>query len=370
MGRSSIGRTSAARGHRAGGGGLAARQRRARRGAAGEPPLAAVPWSRPARASRRRRASPTSGRPPATSCGRPPIPGRGHSSPVVWGDRIFLTTAIEGEVVPGAKGVDAHHRRPGVPSIPQGVGDDRRQTFKVLALDARDGRVALGEAPPTRACPTTRATRRAASRRRRRSPTASWSVTYFGSEGLLFAYDMDGQPEVEGGPGRDRDRGRRASARRPSSTRTCSSCSATRTTATSRSSPPSTSAPASEVWRVAAQGAGELGDADARARRRARRAGHQRDGVDHRVRAGHGRGAVAGEGPGEQRRALAGGRRATWWSLSAGYPTKLAMAIRAGGSGDVTGTPRVLWKYTRARRTCRRRSPTTATCTSSPTRAS
>ena len=34
-----------------------------------------------------------------------PIPGRGHSSPVVWGDRIFLTTAIEGEVVPGAKGV-------------------------------------------------------------------------------------------------------------------------------------------------------------------------------------------------------------------------------------------------------------------------
>src|SRR5688572_27494041 len=23
-----------------------------------------------------------------------PIPGRGHSSPVIWGDRIFLTTAI------------------------------------------------------------------------------------------------------------------------------------------------------------------------------------------------------------------------------------------------------------------------------------
>ena len=24
-----------------------------------------------------------------------PIPGKGHSSPIVWGDRIFLTTAIE-----------------------------------------------------------------------------------------------------------------------------------------------------------------------------------------------------------------------------------------------------------------------------------
>jgi hypothetical protein len=33
------------------------------------------------------------------------IPGRGHSSPVVWGDRIFLTTAVEGDVVPGAQPV-------------------------------------------------------------------------------------------------------------------------------------------------------------------------------------------------------------------------------------------------------------------------
>ena len=31
--------------------------------------------------------------------------------------------------------------------------------------------------------------------------------------------------------------------------------------------------------------------------------------------------------------------------LSAGYPAKLAMAIRAGGRGDVTGTSRILWKY-------------------------
>src|SRR6476646_9308122 len=26
-----------------------------------------------------------------------PIPGKGHSSPIIWGDRIFLTTAIEQE---------------------------------------------------------------------------------------------------------------------------------------------------------------------------------------------------------------------------------------------------------------------------------
>src|SRR5262245_55747313 len=39
------------------------------------------------------------------------LPGRGHSSPIVWNDRIFLTTSIEGEVVPGAKAV--HHVRKG-----------------------------------------------------------------------------------------------------------------------------------------------------------------------------------------------------------------------------------------------------------------
>src|SRR5208282_1932717 len=30
-----------------------------------------------------------------------PLEGRGHSSPVVWGDRIFLTTDIQGEAVTG-----------------------------------------------------------------------------------------------------------------------------------------------------------------------------------------------------------------------------------------------------------------------------
>src|SRR5688572_21022923 len=32
---------------------------------------------------------------------RTPIPGRGHSSPIVWNGRIFLTTSIEGDIVPG-----------------------------------------------------------------------------------------------------------------------------------------------------------------------------------------------------------------------------------------------------------------------------
>ena len=31
--------------------------------------------------------------------------------------------------------------------------------------------------------------------------------------------------------------------------------------------------------------------------------------------------------------------------LSAGYPAKIAMAIKPGGSGDVSGSPQILWTY-------------------------
>ena len=35
-----------------------------------------------------------------------PIPGRGHSQPIVWGRHVFLTTETEGPVVAGAKPVE------------------------------------------------------------------------------------------------------------------------------------------------------------------------------------------------------------------------------------------------------------------------
>ena len=69
-----------------------------------------------------------------------PIPGLGHSCPVVWGDRVFLTTAVEGDVVPGAKAVP--HTIDNTPFVhPDAVGADRRQTLKVVALDADSGRL-------------------------------------------------------------------------------------------------------------------------------------------------------------------------------------------------------------------------------------
>jgi outer membrane protein assembly factor BamB len=71
------------------------------------------------------------------------IPGRGHSSPVVAANRVFLTTSIRGEHVPGRKapvhlGFDL---KPGYVH-PDSVDVDYRYTLKVMAIDARTGAVA------------------------------------------------------------------------------------------------------------------------------------------------------------------------------------------------------------------------------------
>jgi len=122
-----------------------------------------------------------------------PIPGRGHSSPVVWGDRVFLTTAIEGEVVPGREKKPEHDLGGEVFIHPDMVSHDRRQTMKVFALDAGSGAV-LWE--------RTAYDGPVADGRHRKSSFASATpvtdgeivVANFGTEGL-YAYGLDGELE-------------------------------------------------------------------------------------------------------------------------------------------------------------------------------
>ncbi len=119
-----------------------------------------------------------------------PIVGRGHSSPIVWGNRVFLTTAVEGEIVPGAKAVT--HLIEGKPWVhPDSVGANRKHAFKVIALDSNTGKV-LWERTAWEGTPYD-------DRHRKSSYAASTSVTdgklvyaYFGSEGL-YAYDFNGK---------------------------------------------------------------------------------------------------------------------------------------------------------------------------------
>jgi outer membrane protein assembly factor BamB len=119
-----------------------------------------------------------------------PLPGRGHSSPIVWGNKVFLTTAIEGEVVPGAK-APTHMSDGEVFKHPDSVGSDHKHTFKVFCLDKETGKL-LWERTAYEGTPYD-------DRHRKSSFASSTPATdgrnvyaFFGSEGL-YAYDMSGK---------------------------------------------------------------------------------------------------------------------------------------------------------------------------------
>src|ERR1044071_7424266 len=119
-----------------------------------------------------------------------PLPGRGHSSPVVWGKRVFVTTAVEGPVVPGAKAVE--HRIEGqVWKHPDSVGADRKHTFKVIALDRDSGKI-LWEQTAYEGTPYDDRHRKSSYASATPATDGQMVYAYFGSEGL-YAYDMNGK---------------------------------------------------------------------------------------------------------------------------------------------------------------------------------
>jgi outer membrane protein assembly factor BamB len=62
------------------------------------------------------------------------LPGKGHSTPIVWGQRIYLTTAIPcGEALPP--------KRSTAPGTHDGEAVTQRYEFAVLAIDRRDGKI-------------------------------------------------------------------------------------------------------------------------------------------------------------------------------------------------------------------------------------
>ena len=108
-----------------------------------------------------------------------PIPGRGHATPVVWGERVYLLTAV-------VLGGEVDMARP-----QQGIAAGEKQAFTVLALDRGDGRVVwqrvVRESVPHEG---THADGTWASG----SPATdgTYLFAYFGSHGL-YALDLEGQ---------------------------------------------------------------------------------------------------------------------------------------------------------------------------------
>jgi outer membrane protein assembly factor BamB len=115
---------------------------------------------------------------------RTPIPGLAHSSPVVWGDRIFVTSAVSSN--PNAT------FRPGLYGDGDASDDRSRHRWMMYAVDRRSGkilweRVAFeGEPREKRHIKSTYASATPATDGR-------IVVAWFGSQGV-HAYDVNGKP--------------------------------------------------------------------------------------------------------------------------------------------------------------------------------
>ncbi|HEX9760538.1 MAG TPA: PQQ-binding-like beta-propeller repeat protein, partial [Candidatus Acidoferrales bacterium] len=70
-----------------------------------------------------------------------PIEGRGLSSPIIWGNRVFLTTAVTGEPAPEGHKAPVHMINGQPWKHPDAIGADRVHTLKVVALDRASGKI-------------------------------------------------------------------------------------------------------------------------------------------------------------------------------------------------------------------------------------
>jgi outer membrane protein assembly factor BamB len=127
------------------------------------------------------------------------VQGRGFSSPVVWGDRVFLTTSTEGPAFPGLAGVK-HVYLGQIFVHPDSVGADRIYRMFVLCFDATSGQMLWQR----------QAYEGAVFEQRHKlnsyaTPTplvdGARVYAYFGSEGL-YSYDFDGNLKWKMSPGK------------------------------------------------------------------------------------------------------------------------------------------------------------------------
>jgi len=111
------------------------------------------------------------------------IPGLAVSSPVIWGDQVFVTTAVSGD--------PKQAFRIGLFGDTDPVNDRSNHVWKILAIDKKTGKIQW-EQTAHQGVPKTKRH----SKSSQASPTPATNgkvvVAYFGSEGL-FAYSADGK---------------------------------------------------------------------------------------------------------------------------------------------------------------------------------
>ncbi|MGE0131030.1 MAG: PQQ-binding-like beta-propeller repeat protein [Blastocatellales bacterium] len=111
-----------------------------------------------------------------------PIPGVGHSSPIVWGNRVFITTAISSDQSP------VFERGPSQ-SVASAT-DTSKHVWRVYCLDKTNGRVVWAKTAHE-GVPKTKRHVRASHANPTPATDGKHVVAFFGSEGL-YCYDFNG----------------------------------------------------------------------------------------------------------------------------------------------------------------------------------
>lgn len=121
-----------------------------------------------------------------------PIEGRGFSSPIIWGKKIFLTTALDGEVIPGRTAGVTHKMSDGSDFVhPDAVGANLKHTFKVVCLDRDSGKI-LWERVAYEGPVYDSRHRKASFASSTPATDGKYVFAFFGAEGL-YAYDFNGK---------------------------------------------------------------------------------------------------------------------------------------------------------------------------------
>jgi outer membrane protein assembly factor BamB len=112
-----------------------------------------------------------------------PIPGLAHSAPVVWGERVFVTTAVSSAEDPPF--------RAGLYGDVASVEAEPAHQWRVLALDRRTGKV-LWDRLAHEGRPRTKRHTKATHANSTPATDGRHVVALFGAEGL-YVYDVEGQ---------------------------------------------------------------------------------------------------------------------------------------------------------------------------------
>lgn len=111
------------------------------------------------------------------------IPGLGHSSPIVWGDRVFITTAIS-----TSTNSEFLH---GLTDTPASADDSSKHTFRVYCLDKNSGKL-IWEKTVFEGAPKVKRHVKASHANSTPATDGKHVVVSFGSHGL-YCFDFKGK---------------------------------------------------------------------------------------------------------------------------------------------------------------------------------